>query len=90
VLVLWLHAATGGTHYFFFALQALQVPQVQAFFAFDFGPLPNPGSPFFLPHPHAAHIYLLTFFLGLDFGTPFAGTQFGTFLPFFIFIPTWV
>jgi hypothetical protein len=24
--------------------------------AFDFGPLPKPGSPFFLPHPHAAHI----------------------------------
>jgi hypothetical protein len=22
----------------------------------DFLPLPKPGSPFFLPHPHAAHI----------------------------------
>jgi hypothetical protein len=40
--------------------------------------------------PQVAHIYLLTFFLafGFDLGTPFAGTQLGTFLPFFIFIPT--
>jgi len=56
VLVFRLTAATGSAHYFFFDLQALQVPQVQAFFDFDFGPLPKPGSPFFLPHPHAAHI----------------------------------
>jgi hypothetical protein len=90
VFVFRLHTATGGTHYFFFALHALQVPQVHAFFDFVFGPLPYPGSPFFLPHPHATHIYLLTFFLVcfLDLGTPFEGTQFGTFLPFFIFMPT--
>jgi hypothetical protein len=44
MLVFWLHAATGSTHYFFFALQVLQVPQVQALLlAFVFGPLPNPG-----------------------------------------------
>jgi hypothetical protein len=44
VLIFWLHAATGSTHYFFFALQALQVPQVHALpLAFAFGPLPNPG-----------------------------------------------
>ena len=79
----------------FFDLQSLQVPQVQALplaFDFDFGPLPKPGSPFFLPHPHAAHIYLLTFFLVVGFATFFfpepSGTQFGTFLPFFIFMPT--
>jgi len=47
---------------FFFALQSLQVPHVQALpLAFDFGPLPKPGSPFFLPHPHAAHILLTRF-----------------------------
>jgi hypothetical protein len=90
VLVFRLHTAASCTHYFFFALQALQVPQVQAFFDFAFGPLPKPGSPFFLPHPHAAHIYLLTFFLGLAifFLPELSGTQFGTFLPFFIFMPT--
>ena len=41
----------------------------------------------------SAH-YLLTFFLavGFDFGTlpERSGTQLGTFLPFFIFMPTWV
>jgi len=119
MLILWLHAATGRAHYFFFfflraaksepsslpslsvssffcfgdiffPLHALHVPQVQAFFDFDFGPLPKPGSPFFLPHPHAAHIYLLAFFLGLEtffFPEP-AGTQFGTFLPPLFFMPT--
>jgi hypothetical protein len=57
VLVFWLTAATGRAHYFLFALHALQVPQVHFFFVIlDFGPLPKPGSPFFLPHPHAAHI----------------------------------
>jgi len=29
------------------------------FFAVFFGPLPKPGSPFFFPHPHAAHILFL-------------------------------
>ncbi len=45
MFVFWPHAATGSTHYFFFfALQDLQVPQVQALpLALDFGPLPNPG-----------------------------------------------
>jgi hypothetical protein len=77
----------------FFPLQSLQVPQVQALllaFDLDFGPLPKPGSPFFLPHPHAAHIYLLTFFLGLAifFLPEPSGTQFGTFLPFLFLKPT--
>jgi hypothetical protein len=47
-----------------------------------------PCLSFGLPHPQVAHIYLLTFFFGFDLGTPFDGTQFGTFLPFFIFMPT--
>jgi hypothetical protein len=55
VLVFRLTTATGGAHYFFFfALQDLQVPQVQAL---PLGlPLPKPGSPFFLPQPHLTHI----------------------------------
>lgn len=45
-MLVFRHAtATGGAHYFFFfALQALQVPQVHALpLALAFGPFPNPG-----------------------------------------------
>jgi hypothetical protein len=34
----------------------LAAPAIFFCFGERFLPLPNPGSPFFLPHPHTAHI----------------------------------
>jgi hypothetical protein len=72
VLVFWLHATTGGAHYFFFALQTLQVPQVQAFFCFEdifvvvfLAPFLQAPLQFGFeqPHPHDLHIIFSSFWL---------------------------
>jgi hypothetical protein len=102
MLVLWLTTTTGRAHYFLPFFKALKSAPVILFAGaaalaifFCFGD--NFLEPFLQaplhpaveqPHPQPLHIYLLAFFLGFDLATPLAGTQFGTFLPFFIFIPT--